>query len=204
MIDIITSIDFFILQLIQSHVVRDSFTPVLKVLTTIGNAGAIWIVLGLILTLNKRTRKVGIIFLVFLAIEHFGINTTLKHHFARPRPFVQDPAITLLINAPKDTSFPSGHSSASFFAATYLYRYKKYLGVPAIILAGLIAFSRLYFYVHFPSDVLVGSLEGILVGIVASFVLQLFIKRPIKTKINAKKKARAEKKAAKARAKEEE
>lgn len=197
MVDIITSIDFFILQLIQNHVVRDSFTPVLKVLTYMGNVGAIWIVIGLLLAINKRTRKVGVIFLIFLALEHFGINSTIKHYVQRPRPFVQDPTVALLINAPSDTSFPSGHSSASFFAATYLYRYKKYLGVPAILLAALISFSRLYFYVHFPSDVLVGMAEGIFAGLIASFVLMLFTKRPIKTKIDSAKKARAAKKATK-------
>ncbi len=196
MVDIITSIDFFFLHLIQNHVVRESLTPALKVFTTIGNAGMIWILIGILLVINKRTRKVGVVFLIFLAIEHYGVNTTIKHYVNRPRPFIQDSTVPLLIKAPTSTSFPSGHTSSSFFSATFLYRYKKYLGVPAILLAVIIAFSRMYFFVHFPTDVLVGMIEGILLGIIGSFVLHLVLNRPIKTKIDQKRAARAAKKEA--------
>jgi undecaprenyl-diphosphatase len=79
--------------------------------------------------------------------------------------------IPLLIEAPTDYSFPSGHTIASFEAATVLLiRHKKW-GIMAMVLAVLIAFSRLYLYVHYPTDVL----SSIVLGIGIAFAANYFV-----------------------------
>lgn len=93
-------------------------------------------------------------------------NLILKNLVARSRPFFFNTAVDLLISVPTDYSFPSGHTMSSFTAAVILYHADKRLGIPALILAFLIAFSRLYLYVHFPSDVIAGALIGIAIGFV--------------------------------------
>ena len=89
-------------------------------------------------------------------------NVCLKNLVARPRPYEVVEGLVPLIGKPTDYSFPSGHTCASFACALVLYRIlpKKY-GVPAVILASLIAFSRLYVGVHYPTDVLGGMFVGI-------------------------------------------
>ncbi len=69
--------------------------------------------------------------------------------------------LQLLIKAPTDFAFPSGHTQASFAAATSICMWKKKFGIPALILATLIAFSRMYLYVHYPTDILGGILFGV-------------------------------------------
>ena len=88
----------------------------------------------------------------------------------RVRPFVDDPAIKLLITPPHGFSFPSGHSGSSFAAAVTLFYFNKKFGTGALVLAAMIAFSRVYLYVHYPSDVLIGSLLGVVVGLILIFI----------------------------------
>ena len=159
-----TQIDFTILNFIQEHLMHPVLTVFLTFFTTTGNAGMIWILIGIFLLIPKKTRVIGIGYLLSLAIEHTIICGILKNIVCRPRPFVQNPLINLLISAPSGYSFPSGHSASSFCCATFLTYYNKKYGIPAIFLACLIAFSRLYFYVHFPSDVLTGLFIGVIVG----------------------------------------
>ncbi|MGL4875433.1 MAG: phosphatase PAP2 family protein, partial [Clostridium sp.] len=98
-------------------------------------------------------------------------NVFMKNFFMRPRPCWIDSSVNLLISIPTDFSFPSGHSMCSFAAATVLYSMNKKIGIASLILAFLIAFSRLYLFVHYPSDVLVGSIIGILLGIISVKIL---------------------------------
>lgn len=125
-------------------------------ITTIGDKGLVWIVVGIVMVCTKKYRKNGIWLLVGLLGGLIFGNLLLKNLVARPRPFaVAD--VPILIPKPTDFSFPSGHTVSSFIAAFVLWRTdKKRFGIPAMILASLMAFSRLYLYVHFPSDVLCG------------------------------------------------
>lgn len=124
-----------------------------------------WYVLIIGLLLNKPTRKLGIVLAVAMILQYLVNGGVLKHLFARVRPCNVDTTIELLIKRPKGFSFPSGHSAAAFCAIGVLYGAKmKKLLWPAFILAWLIAFSRLYLYVHFPTDVLAGALCGFLIG----------------------------------------
>lgn len=142
---------------------------VMPVVTSLGNAGLVWIITGVIMLFFKRYRKAGLTMLVGLLAGYLVGNLLVKNLVARPRPFELDPTIELLIKAPTDRSFPSGHTLSSCCGATVLFKYRaeigKAIGAAAIVLACLIAFSRLYLRVHFPSDVLGGAAMGIAVGI---------------------------------------
>ena len=129
-------------------------------LSTIGNAGIFWIVLGLALCIPKKYRKIGIQMVISMAITFIIGNLILKNLIARERPCWLDESVSLLIEVPKDYSFPSGHTLASFEAAISILLYRKRLGIAALILACLIGFSRLYLFVHFPTDVLAGAVMG--------------------------------------------
>ena len=110
-------------------------------------------------------------------LEFAVCNGILKPLIARPRPCDLNSAIQLLIPRPGDDSFPSGHSGISFAAVGALFAAKSRLWVPAFVLALIIAFSRLYLYVHWPSDVLVGALLGILLGFLAERLVRYLQRR---------------------------
>ena len=147
---------------IQSNLRNEWLTPVFIFITRLGNGGFIWILGSILLLVPKKTRKIGVMALVALAGSVLIDNVILKNVVARTRPYEVIGGLTSLIGIQKDFSFPSGHTCASFACALVLYRIlpKKY-GVPAVILASLIAFSRLYVGVHYPTDVLGGMFVGI-------------------------------------------
>ena len=123
-------------------------------LTNLGDAGILWIVIAIILLFMKKTRKCGILMLISMAIGLIIGNGILKNLIQRSRPCWIDTNIPLLIPNPTDYSFPSGHTLASFEAAIMILLHNKKWGIPAIIIATLIAFSRMYLFVHFPTDIL--------------------------------------------------
>ena len=143
--------------------------------THLGDEGYLWIALGLSLLGFKKTRTVGIAVLLSLLLDLVIVNFTLKDLIGRPRPFVVNDAIQTLIKQPSAyKSFPSGHTSGSFAAAFALYRgVSKKIGIPVLILAGLIAVSRLYVGVHYPTDVLAGVAVGLLCSFGAYFIIQI-------------------------------
>ena len=98
----------------------------------------------------------------------------LKNVFARPRPCDIDTAVTLLLSRPHGHSFPSGHSINSMVAAVALFLNNKKIGIPAVVIAALIGFSRLYLFVHFPTDVLGGFAIAILVAIGVDWAFRQF------------------------------
>ena len=158
----LVTLDQNILLFIQEYIRQDFMTPFWKFITALGDVGWFWIVLALILLIPRKTRWVGITALAALAIGALITNVALKNAVARIRPYEMVDGLKLLIERQSDFSFPSGHSCASFAAAMVCFRLlPKKWGVPAVILASLIAFSRLYVGVHYPSDVIVGSLIGI-------------------------------------------
>ena len=110
-------------------------------------------------------------------------NLTLKPIIARPRPFMLREEIELIISAPSGFSFPSGHTASSFAAAVGLFIYHKKLGIAALIWAFLIAFSRLYMYVHYPTDVLAGMVIGILCAVVAMIIVNK-VYEPLSDRLN--------------------
>ncbi len=148
------------LQTLRTPFLDDFFVGV----THIGDGGLFWIALGVLLLLFRKTRVCGMCVLASLALGALVTNVTLKPLVARPRPFWVRDTVKLLIAAPQDYSFPSGHTQASFAAATAIWKNSRRWGALALAVAALVAISRLYLYVHFPTDVLFGALIGICVG----------------------------------------
>ena len=157
--------DWAILNWIQDIFASPFMDFIVPKITSLGNGGLIWIVMIYLIT-TKKYRKTGIFVLVGLLIGLVIGNGIIKNVVARPRPCWINTDFMLLIPCPTDFSFPSGHTQSSMIAATILTLTNKKWGYVAIPLAILIALSRLYLYVHFPSDVLAGGVIGIAIGIV--------------------------------------
>lgn len=153
--------NFWILDWIQQHLRSPFGDAVVPLITSLGNAGILWILIGLVLLTRRSWRKTGVVLLLALLIEAFFCNIVLKNLVAIPRPFTLRENVQLLIPAPQDYSFPSGHTGAAFASAAALYFSRARYWIVVFVLAVLIAFSRLYLYVHFPTDVLAGIVLGI-------------------------------------------
>ena len=134
-------------------------------ITRLGDAGIIWIMLSIVLLLIPKTRKSGAVMVVALVVDVLLCNIVLKNLVARTRPYDVNTGVHLLVAKLHDYSLPSGHTAASFASVTALYLAgEKKLWKFALVLACLIAISRLYLYVHYPTDVLGGILFGVISG----------------------------------------
>lgn len=183
--------EFQFLNWIQTNLRSDFLDTVMPIITKFGDGGIFWIIITLLLFIPKRTRKYAHVSAFALIFCVVGGNLILKNLIARPRPFwlengnplamlaVDNPLtrlsvhdgttvipegrtiIQLLVKAPTDFAFPSGHTQASFAAASSICMWKRKWGIPALILAALVAFSRMYLYVHYPTDVLAGICFGV-------------------------------------------
>lgn len=126
----------------------------------------------MLLTINKKTRKAGIAVLItYIGVLLLG-QGVLKHLITRQRPCQIDQDFALLISRPSSSSFPSTHTGWSFGAATAILLNHKKGGIIACVAAFVIAFSRLYLFMHFPTDVLAGMFIGIIMGIIANKMTQ--------------------------------
>lgn len=159
------SLDWAVLQAIQNYLVCPFLDVVMPLITALGNAGAVWLVAALALLCTKKYRRQGILLLGGIALGYLVGNVCLKNLLVRPRPCWLDPSVPLLIARPSDYSFPSGHTMISVIGATILTKTDRRFGYAAIPLAALIAFSRLYLYVHFPSGILGGAVLGVTIGL---------------------------------------
>ena len=151
-----------ILLFIQEHIRQDWMTPFWVFITSLGNKGWFWLAVSALMLIPRRTRKIGIMALLALSIGFLITNLALKNLVARIRPYETVEGLKLLIARQSDFSFPSGHACASFAAASvYFRKLPQKWGISAVVLAALIAFSRLYVGVHYPTDVLAGAVIGI-------------------------------------------
>lgn len=160
-----------ILDFLQSIFKSDFLDAVMPFITSLSDSGAIWIVISIILICLKKTRKAGLGMAVALVIGLLVGNVFLKNVVGRVRPYDINTSVTLLVNKLSDFSFPSGHTLAAFEAATALLIKHKKWGIAALILAVLTAFSRLYLYVHYPSDVLFSIVLGIGIAYLATLIV---------------------------------
>lgn len=168
--------DLPILDWIAANLWCPFLDAVMPVITLLGDAGIFWIAIAVVLLFFPKTRRVGLGMGVALIMGLLVCNLTLKPLIARIRPYDYQlqhfgMTIKLLIEAQHDFSFPSGHTIASFEAATVLMIHSKKAGIPAMVLACLIAFSRLYLYVHYPTDVLVSVVLGIAFGFLGNWLV---------------------------------
>jgi len=169
--------DLPILDWIAEHLHCGFLDAVMPVITAFGNGGIFWIALAVVLMIIPKYRKAGLSMGLALLMGLLVCNLTLKPLVGRMRPYDYQlehfgKTISLLIATPHDFSFPSGHTIASFEGATALMIYDRKLGIPAMVLAVLIAFSRLYLYVHYPSDVLVSIVLGVAFAFLGSVIVK--------------------------------
>lgn len=155
--------EFSILYSILRTDFLDSFF--LGISKLIGSYGQLFLILGILLMFPKKTRKTGLaVILTFFGVLLFG-QLLLKHLVNRPRPCQIDTVFSMLVARPTSASFPSTHSSWAFGTATAVFmRYRK-AGAALFIFACIVAFSRMYLFLHFPTDVLFGCIMGIALGI---------------------------------------
>lgn len=169
--------DLPILDWIAENIHCAFLDTVMPLITMLGDAGIFWIALSVLFLLFPKYRKVGLGMGAALLMGVLVCNVTMKPLFARIRPYDYQlehfgRTIQLLVATPHDFSFPSGHTLASFEAATVLLINNRKLGIPAMILAVLIAFSRLYLYVHYPTDVIFSVFMGIGFAFLGNFLVK--------------------------------
>ncbi|MBQ8996313.1 MAG: phosphatase PAP2 family protein [Oscillospiraceae bacterium] len=169
--------DWIVLDWIQEHLSSAFLDAVFVFVTHLGDHAVIWILLAIVLLMNGKTRRAGIRILAGLLLGFLVGNLAIKNIVRRPRPF-EVRGIEPIISPPKDHSFPSGHTTSSFVSAWTLFREDKKKGIPALLLAGCIAFSRLYLFVHFPSDILGGILLGYGIARITEFLEKILLEKP--------------------------
>lgn len=155
---VLWALDFNILFWIQNLIRNDVFDVIIPFYTSLGEDGIIWIALGLILLIPKKYRKTGIMVLAALLVMLVVNNIVLKNLIARPRPCWTYPEMVQLVHNPSSYSFPSGHTTSAFAVAFTVFSQHKKLGKVIIVMAAIMAFTRLYVFVHFPTDIYGGIL----------------------------------------------
>lgn len=153
--------------------------PIMSFYTRLGDAGLLFIALGLVLLLFKSTRKAGFSALCAMLIGLVVVNFTIKPLFARERPWLVIENFVNLVPEKDPNSFPSGHTNAAFAFALALCMTapKRWMKITAVCMAVVMGLSRLYVGVHFPSDVLVGALIGSLCGLAGAYIVKIVWKR---------------------------
>lgn len=162
MLEAIQVMDESIMLFIQENIRFDFLSAVMVFFTTIGNTGAVWIAVSLVLLCMKKYRRTGLAVLLTMGLCWCLNDLLIKSIAARPRPFLTIEGLEVLIKLPQSYSFPSGHACSSFAAAYVLTRECGKKGALAYILAVLIALSRPYVGVHYMSDILAGAFVGTL------------------------------------------
>lgn len=158
-----------ILWWIREHLTNPFLDTVMPYISSLAHSGEFWILLALILLCFKKTRKAGMAMGIAMACGYLIGNMGMKNLFARTRPYDMT-EVELLVAKLHDFSFPSGHTLVSFEAATALTVYHRRWGIAALVLATVIALSRLYLFVHYPTDVLAGALLGVGIGLAVCWV----------------------------------
>ena len=174
MLETLLNLDDGFLLYLQNVVRNPVLDKMMIFITSLGDGGMIWIAATILLLIPKKTRKIGCMSAAALLGSLVINNHLIKNLVQRPRPFVTFTDLQIIIPTPSEFSFPSGHTSSSFAAAAVFYRHlPKKLGLPSVILAGLIGFSRLYVGVHYPTDVIAGVAMGILLRYLGEFLVNI-------------------------------
>lgn len=165
-----------ILKFIHSVFSCDILDYIFKFISHLGDKGALWIVLSVVLLVFPKTRKAGICSAISLVLCLAIGNIILKPLFGRVRPYDFDTAIKIIISPLSDGSFPSGHTMAAFASmhsiAKCLKKHRTYLYTAAV----LMGLSRIYLCVHYPTDVIFGAIFGICFATGAHKIYNILIK----------------------------
>ena len=167
----LSQLDGQTLLFIQDHLRFEELNPFMIRFTNLGEFGLIWIIITVLLLIPKKSRRAGICSALALVASLCVTNFFLKNYVARVRPYEVVEGLTSLLGPVGEWSFPSGHASSGFAAAAAIYKSRpKRVGVPCIILAALLAWSRLYVGVHYPSEVIGGAIIGALLGLIVFWI----------------------------------
>lgn len=167
----LSQLDGQTLLFIQDHLRFEELNPFMIRFTNLGEFGLIWIIITVLLLIPKKSRRAGICSALALVASLCVTNFFLKNYVARVRPYEVVEGLTSLLGPVGEWSSPSGHASSGFAAAAAIYKSRpKRVGVPCIILAALLAWSRLYVGVHYPSDVIGGAIIGALLGLIVFWI----------------------------------
>lgn len=179
----IQALDEQVLLWIQECVRQGVLDPLVKLYTTLGNAGIVWIVVSVAMLCWKPTRRAGVTALCAMVLGLLCTNVVLKHLVSRPRPYTVVEGLIPLLTSGDPNSFPSGHTCAAFAAGVAWFGTAKKGGwrAAALIQAVLMGLSRLYVGVHYPSDVLAGAVIGTLCGLGGLWLVDRWEKRKGKT-----------------------
>ena len=149
------------------HAIQQLHSPVLDQVmitvfnTLVGSLGQLWLVVGVILLIIPKTRKCGAAVLLSYVLSFLIGNEWLKDLIARPRPCAVDDTVLMIVKKPSSFSCPSVHTYLAFSSAMAIWHYFKKAGIGVFEFAALVGFSRMYFFVHYPTDVLFGAVLGI-------------------------------------------
>lgn len=169
-VNAVTAWDASVITAISENVHSTFLNYFFRFVTLLGEGGIFWIAVAVILLFFKKTRRTGICIGASLLIGVIIGNGVIKNVVARPRPYDTIPGIEPLISSLSDFSFPSGHTLCCFEAATALMMNRSRWAIPAFFAAVLVGISRLFLFVHYPTDVICGALLGILFGVLGSVV----------------------------------
>lgn len=167
-LEAVTAWDASVITAIYENVHSAFLTMFFRIVTLLGEGGIFWIAVAVILLFFKKTRRSGICIGASLLIGVIVGNGIIKNVVARPRPYDAIEGIESVVSHLSDYSFPSGHSLCCFEAATALAMNRTWWAIPAYVGAVLVAVSRLFLFVHYPTDVICGALLGVLFGVLGS------------------------------------
>lgn len=170
MIEVINTFDKEVIMFIQNNLHSNFMDNIMVLITSMGDAGLIWILMGISLAISKKYRKVGFMVLGALILGLILGEGILKNIIQRDRPFIDLEGINMIIKAPTSYSFPSGHTTSSFAAAGVIAMNFKNKSIYVFTLAILIALSRLYLGVHYPTDIIAGIILGLTCSYTAMFI----------------------------------
>lgn len=179
MLSFLQKFDSSILLFIKDNMHGPIMDKVMVISTYLGNGGIIWILIALALIISKKYRKIGFMAIAALILSTILGEGILKHIVKRMRPSSNIVAFDLLIQRPLSYSFPSGHTTSSFAVAGIFAKYFKNYAIEFFSLASLIAFSRLYLYIHYPTDILAGALLGL---VCSGIIIYLFNRKDSNSK----------------------
>ena len=168
----IDNFDNFILFIIEKYLHNRYLDIVMPIVTFTGNLGIIWIVIALALIVDKPYRVIGISIILTLIIGTIVGEGIVKHIVRRVRPCNKQDNTGLHGLKPISYSFPSGHTLSSFAAAEMLSLFFTEYRIIFMAIAFLISLSRLYLYVHYPTDVIAGFIIGVLCSKIIFIILQ--------------------------------
>ncbi len=175
MLESILQWDFSVLDFIQEHFRCGFMDTAMKIISSLGG-WILWAVIAVVFLLIKKYRKSGINLILCVGLCVIITELIIKLLIMRERPYITA-EYALIVSEPAGTSFPSSHTAISFAAAMSLMLTDKRFGIPAVVFSVLVGFSRLYLYVHFPTDVIAGAIFGTVFGIIFSLLFRKILDR---------------------------